>query len=222
MSLVAVEATAGALVCDSLPFSTCAAPGPIARDLAKEGVVCMVGYLGAMTLGRLSALTAAGIAFMPVTYGMAPEHYSGGTSAAQCQALGLPEGASVWLDLEGMAAFHTYPATLIREANDWAAVVEASGFMPCLYVGVPQPLTGEELYSLKHVRYWHGQGDIRDRYNRPVSLECGWTMRQRWPSVVRGGVAVDDNAIGPDLLGRLPSWVTTESAGADAGADAPT
>ena len=211
--MIAVDATAGALVVDSLPFSV-GDPGAlpaVARALADEGVGCLVGYLGAMTPARLEALLGAGLAFMPVTYGMAPAHYSGPTSVAQCRALGLPEGCSVWLDLEGLAAFHTFPATLIQEANDWAASVADAGFMPCLYVGVPQPLTSEELYALRHVRYWHGQGEVRDRYNRFANPECGWTMRQKYPSIVRGGIKVDDNAIGPDLLGRLPVWVRLES-----------
>lgn len=206
MTLSVTPAFAGALVVDSLPFSM-GGTAQHARALRAEGVDCLVGYLGAMNAARVAYLMDAGLAFMPVTFGMSPQHYSGPATVAQCKALGLPAGCSVWLDLEGLPAFHTDPAELIADANAWALDVESADFMPCLYVGVPQPLTGAELWSLRHVRYWHGQGDIRDRHNAPAAPQCGWCMRQKYPSVKRGGVLVDDNSLMPDALGRVPSWV---------------
>lgn len=71
---------------------------------------------------------------------------------------------------------------------------------------MPQPLTSEELYSLKHVRYWRGQGQVRDRHNALAAPACGWCMTQEYPSKMRGGISVDDDTIGPDKLGRLPVW----------------
>ncbi len=115
----------------------------------------------------------------------------------------------MWLDLEGLPAFHEDPALLIANANAWAKDVEAAGYMPCLYVGVPQPLTSAELWALRHVRYWHGQGDIRDRNNAKAAPKCGFCMTQKWPSVTRAGVLVDDNTLQADALGRVPDWVTT-------------
>jgi hypothetical protein len=206
VNLKAVPATPGALVVDSLPFCL-GGTEAAAAAMRAEGVACLVGYLGAMTCARLVMLLDAGIAFMPVTYGLDPRHYSGPASVAQAKKLGLPPDTSVWLDLEGMPAFRTDPATLIEAANAWATAIEEAGWMPCLYVGVPQPLTSDELYGLRHVRYWHGQGDIRDRENRPAAPACGWTLRQKWPSLKRGGVLVDDNTLQPDLLGRVPNWV---------------
>jgi hypothetical protein len=198
-------ATPGALVVDSLPFST-GGTAEQARALAAEGVVCVGGYLGAITPERVGYLHAAGVAFMPVTFGTTPAQYNGAASVAQCERLGLPTGTSVWLDMEGLAVFHTEPATLMADANRWALHVERAGWMACLYVGVPQPLTSAELFSLKHTRYWHGQGEVRDRYNNFAAPDCGWCMLQRWPSLKRGGVLVDDNVLQPDALGRLPVW----------------
>jgi hypothetical protein len=143
---------------------------------------------------------------MPVTFGTAPAHYNGLNTVAQCKALGLPDGVSTWLDLEGLATFHDDPADLISRANAWASIVEAAGWMPCLYQGCPQPLTSAELYALKHVRYWLGQGLPRDRHNAPATPACGYCMTQKYPSVMRGGISVDDNSLAPDKLGRLPVW----------------
>lgn len=206
MELQTQEATAGALVVDSLPFSL-GGNAAIARALRAEGVDCLVGYLGGINAARVEALTEAGIAFMPVTYGMVSEHWNGPATVSQCQKLELPAGCSVWLDMEGLKVFHTDPGLLMERANAWALDVEKAGFMPCLYVGVPQPLTGAELYSMRHVRYWHGQGQVRDRHNTFANPDCGWCMQQKWPSLRRGGLLVDDNTIAPDNQGRLPAWV---------------
>lgn len=198
-------ARAGALVIDSLPFSQ---GGTLAqaKALRAEGVDCFVGYLGAMNATRLGYLLDAGIAFMPVTFGMSPKYYSGPTTVAQCKELGLSAGCSVWLDLEGLPAFHTDPEMLIANANAWALAVQEAGFMPCLYVGVPQPLTSAELWSLRHVRYWHGQGIIKDLHNTLAAPRCGFCMTQKYPSTHRGGLLVDDNTLQADKLGRVPSW----------------
>ena len=201
----AVEAFAGALIVDSLPFSLGGTEGN-ALSMKGEGVDGFVGYLGAINEARVQALLDAEIAFMPVTFGTTPIHYDGAASVASCKKLGLPEGCSVWLDMEGLSVFHTMASVLMAAANAWAQVVADAGYMACLYVGVPQPLTGDELYSLAHVRYWHGQGEVRDRHNAFANPACGWCMKQKWPSIVRGGVLVDDNTVSQDDQGRLPWW----------------
>ncbi len=66
-------AEVGALVVDSLPFSQ-GGTREQALALRAAGVQCLVGYLGAMNTKRLGYLMAAGIAFMPVTFGMAPKY----------------------------------------------------------------------------------------------------------------------------------------------------
>src|SRR5205085_2786401 len=123
-----------------------------------------VGYLGVINAARVKYILDAGMAFMPVT--LAGEYNDGpADEIGQIKALGLPPGCTVWLDLEGMAAFKTKPAELIAKINAWADAITAAGYMPGLYVGVPQPLTSDELWSLRVKRYWRGQGSIRDRSN---------------------------------------------------------
>jgi hypothetical protein len=200
------QAKIGARVCDSLPYSQ---GGTAAQALAlkADGCDCFVGYLGVMNATRLGYILAAGLAFMPVT--LAGEYNDGpNDEIAQLKALGVPPQTTVWLDLEGMHAFKTNPAELIAKINTWANGIAAAGYMPGLYVGVPQPLTSDELWQLRVARYWRGQGSIRDRNNALAEpTGCGWCMDQKFPSHNRGGVWVDDNMVGQDYRARVPSWV---------------
>lgn len=202
----AEAATVGARVVDSLPFSQ-GGTAAQAAALKASGVDGFAGYLGAMTPARLAAVLAAGLAFIPVTFG---GEYEDGPldEIAQLKALGIPAGASVFLDMEGLKAFKTDPTKLIGMVNAWADGIAAAGYTPCLYVGVPQPLTSDELWNLRVKGYWRGQGSVRDRNGALAEpTKCGWMMSQAWPSVVRAGVLVDCNQVGQDYRERVPMWV---------------
>lgn len=207
------SARVGAIVVDSLPFSE-AGDVKQARALKAAGVSCLVGYLGVIDRDRLAAALDAGLAFLPVTRAGA---YSNGAAdeLAQLAALGIPHGTTVWLDVEGPQAFHSDPSELAVAINRWADAIGASGYQPALYVGVPQPLTSAELSALHVVRYWRGQGSIRDRHNALAEPSRGWTMTQVWPSIVMGGTLVDANIVGEDYHRDVPSWVTGEPAAPD-------
>lgn len=200
------QARVGAIGFDSLPFSMGGTPAN-AKAWKARGADFFVGYLGQMNKARLDAVLDAGLAFMPVT--LAGEYNDGADDEiAQLRALGLPAGCSVWLDVEGQKAFNTPPAELIAKINAWAEKIAAAGYMPCLYVGVPQPLTSDELWNLKVQRYWRGQGSVRDRTNALAEpTKCGWCMTQMYPSITVGGVLVDANIVGQDYRGRVPAWV---------------
>lgn len=199
-------ANVGARVVDSLPFST-SGTAEQAVALKCSGVDGFAGYLGAMTPARLLAVLSAGLAFIPVTFG--GEYEDGAADeVAQLKALGIPAGASVFLDMEGMKAFKSDPAVLISKVNAWADAIAAAGYIPCLYVGVPQPLTSDELWKLHVKGYWRGQGSVRDRNGALAEpTGCGWMMTQAWPSVTRAGVLVDCNQVGQDYKERVPMWV---------------
>lgn len=197
----------GARGVDSFPYSlggTCAQ----ARALKASGVDFFVGYLGRMNPERLGFILDAGLAFMPVTVA---NTYDGVRSALQAKALGLPAGCTVWLDLEGKTAYETPPSQLIAKINTWADAIKAAKYEPGLYVGSPQPLTGEELWKLNVVRYWKAPSRVFDRFGRPWDgpEKCGFCMWQMWPQHTwkDTGVFVDVNMIGQDHLGRLPTWV---------------
>jgi hypothetical protein len=201
----------GARGVDSLPFSQ-AGTRVQADALKLSGIDFFVGYLGAMNKERLGYVLSAGLAFMPVTF--AGEYNDGADDeVAQLKALGIPAGTSVWLDLEGLAAYKSDPLALASKINAWADKIAAGGWMPCLYVGAPQPFTGKELYSLKVVRYWLGIGRCVDRFGKDAYPDCGWCMRQDWHGQGAGmmwkntGVFVDTNSIQCDHKRRLPVWV---------------
>lgn len=197
-------AKVGARGIDSLPFSM-GGTAAQAKALKADGIDFVVGYLGVINATRVQYVLDAGLAFMAVTLG---GRYDGPTAVQQIKGLGLSENSSVWLDLEGLDAFHTDPTVLASKVNDWSKAIVVAKQMPCLYVGVPQPFTSDELWSLATVRYWRGQGSIRDRKGALAEpTRCGWCQTQMYPSVVRDGVLVDFNIIGQDYLQRVPNWV---------------
>jgi hypothetical protein len=201
----------GARGVDSLPFSN-GGSADQAKRLAASGVEFFVGYLGAMNAARLKHVLDAGLAFMPVTF--AGEYKDGAADElAQLKALGIPAGVTVWLDLEGLDAWNTPADQLMALINAWARDIKAGGWMPGLYVGAPQPLTGKQLYSLGVVRYWLGIGRCIGKDGLDAYPDCGWCMRQDWHGQKLGmlwkntGVFVDTNSIQCDHKGRLPAWV---------------
>jgi hypothetical protein len=206
----AVPAKLGAVVADSLPYSEGGTPA-IAQALRADGIDCIVGYLGAITASRIGYLHDAGIAFMPVTFAKA---YSGPSAVSQMNALGLPQGATVFLDVESEMIMAETPGTpnaavlaLIAKINAWADAVESAGFHPAGYFGVPQPLTSDELWLLRVKLYWRGMGSLRDRFNHLAEpTKSGVVMTQSYPTVVRGGIDVDVQTLGKDYLGRSAMW----------------
>jgi len=199
------QSKVGSVVVDSLPFSQ---GGTLAQAHALKltGVDAVAGYLGVINAARVAHILDAGMAYVPVT--LAGEYADGpNDEIAQLKALGIPLGVTVFLDLEGMKAFRTDPVALIGKINEWALAVAVAGYVPGLYVGVPQPLTSDELWALKVQRYWRGQGSIRDRNNALAEpTGCGWCMTQMFPSYTRGNTWVDANMIGADYKGRMPTW----------------
>lgn len=196
----------GSVVVDSLPFSQAGTLSQ-AQALRSRGATALVGYLGFMNTSRLAAVLASGMGFIPVT--LAGEYNDGPQDElSQLKNLGIPAGATVFLDLEGMAAWKADPVALIGKINAWAEDIIAAGYIAGLYAGVPQPLTSEELWKLKTSRYWKGQGRQVDRTGALAEpTGCGWCMYQMFPSFHMGGVWVDANMVGADYKGRTPTMV---------------
>lgn len=206
----AMQAPSGAFAFDSVQFSR-GGTFDQAKALRARGFACFIGYLGSVSVARLEAVLAADLAFMPVTY--AAEYKDGAADEiAQLRALGITQGVTVWLDLEGTEAFHSDPIKLAALINKWAFDIRSAGWMPGLYVGSPQPFTEDELYALQVSRYWRGQGAIRDRFNKPAEPfhdygHCrGWNMYQAAPSVTMDGILLDVDMITGDYKGETPVW----------------
>jgi hypothetical protein len=204
------RARPGARGLDSLSFSEGGTAGEAAA-LRAAGVDCVYGYLGVISLERVGFILDAGMAFLPVTLA---DRFSGPDAVLQLQRLSMPSGVAVTLDLEGPAILRDPPA-IIAVVDAWGQVITNAGFNPTLYVGVPQPLTSQELWDLGVHGYWRGQGSIRDRFNNLAEPTGGWWAVQAWPSVkLENGVFVEDpggpydlDMLTADYRRRLPNWV---------------
>lgn len=170
--------------------------------LKREGMTFAVRYLGSLTKDELTAILAAGMAVMPVTFAKA---YSGMSAIGHLRDLGIPEGATVWLDLEGE---DSEPAALSQKINAWAGQIIAGGYEAGLYVGAGCVLSSEELYGLKVTRYWDSCSREIDRNGRSAAPKCDYCMTQMRPfNTSIAGVIVDVDVVQRDVLGRLPTWV---------------
>lgn len=207
------KAFVGARLVDSEPFSR-AGTAAQAKRLAETGIDGLIGYLGTINVARLRHLFDAGLAFMPVTY--AGEYFDGPADELQhLKTLGIPAGATVWLDLEGKKSYNWPPHDLIAKIDTWAKALQSAGFIAGLYIGSPQPLTGDELARLAVTRYWCAPSRVLDRngksWDEPPGL--GFCLRQMWPQrnwpndTDPNRVWVDCNMVGEDRRGRLPTWV---------------
>jgi len=220
MGLIVENVPVGSRIVDSLPFSN-GGTSIQAAALKADAVDGLVGYLGAMTKDRLENVLRAGLGFMAVTF--AGEYKDGAADElAQLKAIGVLPGVTVWLDLEGLDAYNTPIADLKKLIEGWAQPITGAGFIAGLYVGAPQPFTGEQLQGLNFItRYWLGQGRCMSKPGNPTPTEPardaypkrGWCMRQDWHGQKNGlvwrrsGVLVDTNGVQVDHFGALPTWM---------------
>jgi hypothetical protein len=169
---------------------------------APRPVDFVMQYLGSASKAGVATILAAGLGFMPITYA---DRFNGTQAVAECQALALPKGITVWLDVEGINPLHTTPQQLIKLINDWAATVQAAGYIAGLYVGSGCLLTSLELYDLKITRYWHSMSRVVDRNGQLAEPACGWCMHQCYSTQTLQGIEVDYNFVCKDNNGRLPT-----------------
>lgn len=187
----------------------------IANRLKGAGIDGAIRYLGSITKYEARDITDAGLGLMVVTYANAfvPE-----AAIMNMEAIGYPEGATCWLDVEGKALYNKYKnkpdaTPLIGSIDSWADKILEAKWMPGEYAGVPNPLTSEEHWKLHVQRYWKGQGQLRDRFDKLTEpytrmangqVRGGYCNTQMAPSVTWAGHYVDVNVIGGDYLGRVP------------------
>jgi hypothetical protein len=170
------------------------------KTAAFDGCFQYLG--GGVTAQAIQAITSAGLAFGTVTFA---DRFDGAATVAELHALGLPNGITTFLDVEGIGPNLSSNA-LIARINTWATAVQDANYEAGLYVGAGCPLTSIELYALKVTRYWKGLSRIIDRNGQLAEPGCGWCVHQLFPTVDRAGVNVDINFIQQDFRGRLPTW----------------
>jgi hypothetical protein len=182
-----------------------------AASLRAWGMQFAVRYLGSLTTEEVDVLLAAELAVMPVTYGV--RHGTvldaslgtnfGFSSLHHAQVAGLPQGVTVWLDLESCTGT---AADVIEFVSSWTSPIIQGGYMPGLYVGAGALLSSAELYALPVVRYWQSLSKETDARGNLAEPNCGWTMIQLYNSIVAGGVLVDVDVVQKDYRNRLPMW----------------
>ena len=128
-----------------------------------------------------------------------------GTSRGQlmvsnAQLVGYPHGAQVFLNLEDNLSDGVTPTTragIIQWVQNWAAVVQAAGYTPGVYVGNPQILGADDLTSgLTNVSvFWRSASG-----SAPQSAR-GYVLRQPSISAAACGTTIDIDTSGSDNRG---------------------
>jgi hypothetical protein len=164
-----------------------------------------------LSWAEAQAILSGGLGLMAVQHvmraGWVPDAARGaqyGTAAvSNAQAVGLPPGMTVWLDLEGVRG-GVDSADVIAYCNAWFALLAAAGYVPGIYVGANCGLDGDALYwRLQTRHYWRSGSDVPDLPQR------GYQLVQRanpLPDVVNG-IAIDRDVTRVDAFGGAVSWL---------------
>jgi len=184
-----------------------------APALKAAGLFFVVRYLGSLSAAELSTILAAGLAVQLVTFSRAPGWtpsaelgtQDGATDVQQLATLSVPQGVTVWIDLEGVnPATPNAAAAVMAYVEARAAALVAAGYVAGLYVGAGSLLTGASLYKLTGVtRYWQA-------FNQgiPEVATCGYCQEQLYPpDQTISGIEVDYDVVSSDYLGRYPTGI---------------
>lgn len=130
----------------------------------------------------------------------------GERAAEYAASVGYPKGATLWLDLEGIAP-KTDPDVVIRYANAWFDKVAAAALQPGVYVGYGAILTATQLYRrLKFARYWASYNLDEDQYPATRSICMKQHAAHGLFAPPKGTtLAVDVDTVHGDHLGGLPT-----------------
>jgi hypothetical protein len=174
------------------------------QGLRAAGVGFIFRYLGSLGPAERDVILASGLGLGLVTYsdapGWVPTAEKGAAYAVTDHqhliAAGIPLGATVMVDLEGVATTAS-PADVAAFINARSKPLADAGFVPGLYVGYGGGLTSDELYALPHTRhYWRS-------LSRVPEPSCGWVMMQASPGdIIVAGTEVDVDYPQHDFQGR--------------------
>lgn len=161
---------------------------------------------------EVGIIRATGLGLMLVQHveepGWIPSSAKGGDygdmATDEARRVGYAPGASLWLDLEGVA--HNVPASIvIAYANRWYDRVFAAGYMPGVYVGDRCGLTATELYwRLKFRAYWSAYNLNADQFPVVRGAQL-WQQTPTAEDVPTGvGLVIDVDVVSGDALGGVP------------------
>lgn len=138
------------------------------------------GQLGAnLTAAELAVLLDAGLCVSPVQYystryadqrkgrALSADYGAemGQAAATNARGLGIPEGATIWRDLEDVP--RATSAQIVTDLTGWARSALSAGYESGLYYGTGLGsaetgyLTGEDLWGLRYYRsYWRAASAV--------------------------------------------------------------
>lgn len=188
-----------------------------ATSFRGNGFVFAIRYLslttpesaGDLSESEVSTIRTAGLALMAVQHVDSPgwvpsatlgtQH--GNAAAANAASITLPQGLTIWLDLEGVAD-GTPSDQVIDYCNSWFEVVVQAGYRPGVYVGAECGLTSSELgTALTCSFFWESGSSV------PAVDGVGYCMVQQIDSAyVLDGVSYDRDTVQADEQGATPYW----------------
>ncbi len=178
------------------------------------GVKGVWRYLSDLTTVEVAVITTAGLVLYFVNHsrlpGWIPSAADGAADAktdiANLQRLGVPAGAHMFFDLEGVGGGRS--TNLIVHLDAYASAIKAAGYIPAVYVGAQALLTSAQLYALGFELYWHSGSDVTDITGAEAGPKCGWSIYQgSIVDIPMFGVTIDWDFISGDFKGRLPVGV---------------
>ena len=128
--------------------------------------------------------------------------------ASQAAAIGFPKGSLLYCDLESSSDFHgqffapdgspVSVQTMLTYLSNWAAAVQAQGYLAGLYNGPQALLSSADLSSLKQFSaFWKSTSSV-------PAPTLGYQLGQRNPNKVVDGVNIDEDVAEADAAGNLP------------------
>jgi glycoside hydrolase-like protein len=126
----------------------------------------------------------------------------GKVAGALAKQIGYLAGATIYDDLEGIAA-GTAAQAVADFANAKLYEVAAAGYPQGEYIGYDVPLDSEQLYAMfEGETYWESLSRVPDVAHRSYAVRqfASWKLEGL-------GIEIDVNGAAADKLGGRPSWM---------------
>ncbi len=192
-----------------------------ARALWEKGYRFAVRYVRRsaihdydLTRDEIGRLFDAGLAVMPVQHVESERSWqpsaekgraNGWAAASSCKQLGIPDGVTVWCDLEGTAD-DAAAESVAEYCQMWHAAVRTSGYQPGLYVGWHSGLTADALYHrLAFQHYWSSYNLNADEEPAVRGVQMRQHAAHGQDTPAKLPFAIDVDVVVGDRLGGVPT-----------------
>jgi hypothetical protein len=177
----------------------------IGYSFAIRYIPFLQSAVGDITTQEINDIVNAGLGLLLVQHCRPPGWIPSGTlgtqdanrAIAHLNAVGMPKGVNVYLDLEGVRT-GTPTGDTLAFCNNWYDIIESAGYVPGIYVGANCGLSGDALYhGLKFQHYWKSGSNVPDIPTR------GYEMVQTAGKSVCG-ISIDEDTVMVDKLYNSP------------------